>query len=113
MTTNASLDPSPSTSEPEPFDELVLAPYSVQEPEPTELEVVAHAVAPAPSYAHLISWRGGDKYATGNLVIRSHSAVCVHVIVAGHPELSGQIDTDDSWELTRELASAFGWRLVK
>src|SRR3982750_4098009 len=109
MTTNASL-PRRSVRElvlaqPEP-DELVLAPYSVQEPEPTELEIVA----PPPSYVHVISWRSGDGYDAGELLVRSHSAVCVHVLVAGHPELSGDIASDDAWELTRSLASAFGWR---
>jgi hypothetical protein len=106
MTTNASLPPRSVRelvlSQPEPFDELVLAPYSVHE-----------IVAPPPSYVHVISWRSGDGYESGELLVRSHSAVCVQVVVAGHPELSGDIAPDDSWELTRSLASAFGWRLVK
>ena len=108
MTTNASLPP-------RSVRELVLAPYSVQEPEPTELEIVA----PPPSYVHVISWHAGSTlrpWRLGELIAyvdtRSGS-VGMHVKVTGHPELAGSVDPTDAWELTRQLSALFGWKLVR
>src|SRR3982750_3969690 len=113
MTTNASL-PRRSVRElvlaqPEP-DELVLAPYSVQEPEPTELEIVA----PPPSYVHVISWRADSTlipWRLGELLAYVDSksgSVGMHVKVTGHPELAGSGDPARAWGAPPHLVRVFG-----
>jgi len=127
-TKNQAAAPSPAVDEHSP--ELELAPYSMDEPEPTEevaTELAVSALSYVPehsdslAYVHVISWRPKAPFATcgadaGELVVQRSpdgKRVRVSVQVHGYPELSGSIDSGEARVLTQQLAAVFGWRLVK